>query len=128
MSNKILTELNDLNGNQSNSGEFRANIVCTNPKLKKRSSTQAATIEKARDLIDNVEEVVEGGDVSFFYFVVVESFFLGCEAYVMALMIRLSRFSHESNLSPSPNYSHAGGKQETPQPLPFRIRRVRHSQ
>jgi hypothetical protein len=128
MSNKILTELNEFNANPSSSGEFRANIVCTNPKLKKRSSSQAATIEKARDLIDNVEEVEEGGDVSYFYFDVFESFFLGCEAYVMALMIRLSRFSHESNLSPSPNYSHAGGKQETSQPLPLCIRRVRHSQ
>ena len=64
MSNKILTELNELNGNPSSSGEFRANIVCTNPKLKKRSSSQAATIEKARDLIDNVETVEEEGDVS----------------------------------------------------------------
>ncbi|KAL7516868.1 hypothetical protein ACHAWX_001846 [Stephanocyclus meneghinianus] len=62
MSNKILTELNELNGNPSSSGEFRANIVCTNPKLKKRSSSQAATIEKARDLIDNVETVEEEGD------------------------------------------------------------------
>ncbi|KAL3787310.1 hypothetical protein HJC23_009556 [Cyclotella cryptica] len=63
MSNKILTELNDLNGNQSCSTEFRSSVVCANPKLRKGSSSQAATIEKARDLIDNDEEVEEGGDV-----------------------------------------------------------------
>ena len=69
MSNKLV---NELNGNAAESYSRSGSGACMNPKFKKSSSSQATAIEKARDLIDNEDEMEEGIDVSlrtivFFY-------------------------------------------------------------
>lgn len=61
ISNKLV---NELNGNATESYSRSGSGVCMNPKFKKSSSTQASAIEKARDLIDNEDEVEEDIEVS----------------------------------------------------------------
>jgi hypothetical protein len=61
ISNRLV---NELNGGGSVESSRSGSGVCMNPKFKKSSSTQASAIEKARDLIDNEDELEEGVDVS----------------------------------------------------------------
>jgi hypothetical protein len=61
ISNKLV---NELNRTLSESTSRSDNGVCMNPKFRKNSSIQASAIEKARDLIDNEDDVDMVVDVS----------------------------------------------------------------